>query len=122
MSRICIGCGIEIHPKRVEILPHTKTCVKCSTTEKKGGMIIQLGEGDHTCTEIMIMDREELNIIEDIQKSHKKLSSGNLKKEIIEEEQNEDDDLSSLRIVDNNTDEDDDSDEDEDTNTDENEL
>jgi len=108
MPKFCVSCNTEIHPKRVEILPNTKTCVNCSTIEKKGGMIVQLGEGDHTCTEIVILDRDELKRIEELQSSHKKLSSGNIKKEIIDEEDNtEDDDLSDLRIIDNDSDDED---------------
>jgi len=30
----CIKCTDEIHPKRLEILPETKTCVSCSSTSK----------------------------------------------------------------------------------------
>ena len=30
----CIKCTEEIHPKRLEILPDTKTCVNCSSTSK----------------------------------------------------------------------------------------
>ena len=30
----CRICGEEIHPKRLEILPGTKTCVSCSTTAR----------------------------------------------------------------------------------------
>ena len=56
---ICVACGEVIHPKRLEILPDTKKCVSCSTTGKKAGVTIMLGEGDHTYTETVIMDREE---------------------------------------------------------------
>ena len=30
----CIKCREEIHPKRLEILPETKTCVSCSDTSR----------------------------------------------------------------------------------------
>jgi hypothetical protein len=30
----CIKCTEEIHPKRLEILPDTKTCVSCSDTSR----------------------------------------------------------------------------------------
>jgi len=59
MSKICIACGEKIHPKRLEILPDTQKCVSCSTTGKKAGVTVMLGEGDHTYTETVIMDREE---------------------------------------------------------------
>jgi hypothetical protein len=86
MNKFCVGCGGEIHPKRVEILPYTKTCVGCSTTEKKGGMTVQLGEGDHTYNEIIIMDRDDLNKIEDLQNRHKKVIDGSHKAEMLNDE------------------------------------
>ena len=55
----CVACGEEIHPKRVEILPNAITCVSCSTTGKKAGVSVVLGEGDHTYNEIVIMEPEE---------------------------------------------------------------
>lgn len=56
MSKICIKCGSDIHPKRVEILPNTKTCVKCSDVQPKRGEVITKGTGDHTWTETIIFD------------------------------------------------------------------
>ena len=35
----CRSCGVEIHPMRIEILPNTKVCVKCSDVSKKAGTI-----------------------------------------------------------------------------------
>jgi hypothetical protein len=55
----CSACGEEIHPKRLEILPNAITCVSCSTTGKKAGVSVVLGEGDHTYNEIVIMEPEE---------------------------------------------------------------
>ena len=57
--RKCITCNEEIHPKRLEILPKATTCVSCSTTGKKAGVSVVLGEGDHTYNEIVIMEPEE---------------------------------------------------------------
>jgi len=34
-TKLCISCGEEIPLKRLEILPNTKTCVKCSVEDKK---------------------------------------------------------------------------------------
>ena len=31
----CVLCGDDIHPKRVAALPRTKTCVSCSSEDKK---------------------------------------------------------------------------------------
>lgn len=56
--KLCNSCGNEIHPKRLEILPNASQCVSCSTTEKKAGITIVGGEGDHTFNDVVIMDRE----------------------------------------------------------------
>lgn len=34
-TRICAGCRKAICKERVEALPHTETCAKCSTEAKK---------------------------------------------------------------------------------------
>ena len=68
----CTKCGKEIPPKRIEILPNTKTCVNCSTTGAYVGRPVQLGHGDHTCTELAIMtpeQAEELRRLEDDSKN-----------------------------------------------------
>jgi hypothetical protein len=56
--KVCVSCGEEIHPKRLEILPNTQQCVTCSTTGRKAGVTIVGGEGDHTFNDVIIMDRE----------------------------------------------------------------
>jgi hypothetical protein len=35
----CAVCQIDIPAERLEILPHTKTCVSCSTEEKRVGFM-----------------------------------------------------------------------------------
>lgn len=57
--RKCNICGDEIHPKRLEILPDARQCVSCSTTGKKAGVSVVMGEGDHTYNETIIMDHED---------------------------------------------------------------
>lgn len=52
----CVHCNNLIPPKRIEILPHTKTCVECSTTERVGGHTIISGK--NTYSEIQIVDQE----------------------------------------------------------------
>lgn len=59
MSKKCVSCGDDIHPKRLEILPKTKTCVSCSTTGRKRGVSMQFGEGDHSYNETIIMEEED---------------------------------------------------------------
>jgi len=56
---LCLGCGEVIHPKRLEIFPNVKRCVKCSTTGKKAAITVTKGEGDHTYNETIIMERDE---------------------------------------------------------------
>lgn len=57
--KLCISCGNEIHPKRLEILPNATKCVSCSTTNKKAGITVTKGKGDHTYNDIVIMDHED---------------------------------------------------------------
>ena len=64
MSKYCSKCGDEIHPKRVQILPGVTTCVSCSNTQPKRSITVQLGEGDHTYNELIIMDAEDYQKIE----------------------------------------------------------
>lgn len=55
----CKVCGDPINPKRLEILPQTKTCLKHSEVGKKVGVPVSLGQGDHTYTELNIMEAED---------------------------------------------------------------
>lgn len=57
--RKCIICEKEIHPKRLAILPNATKCVACSDTNKKAGVTVTKGKGDHTYNDIVIMDHEE---------------------------------------------------------------
>jgi len=84
----CLGCGESIHPKRIEILPNTKHCVSCSDVGRKRGVTVQRGEGDHSYTDVVIMEEKQFiqYIIKD--KSKKNLSKA--------EFQNFDEDKSTL--------------------------
>lgn len=82
----CIICEEEIHPKRLEIIPNTKTCAKHSTVEKHKCMTVQYGEGDHTYDDIVILKEEDAW---DIEQSEK-----NLRQIIEEEDQKESEDVS----------------------------
>ena len=55
----CLGCGEPIHPKRLEILPNTKHCVSCSDVGRKRGVTVQRGEGDHSYTDVVIMEEKQ---------------------------------------------------------------
>ena len=59
MTVECLGCGEPIHPKRLEILPNTKYCVSCSDVSRKRGVTIQRGEGDHSYTDVVIMEEKQ---------------------------------------------------------------
>ena len=72
----CIKCGNDIHPKRLEILPGTTTCVSCSTAGKKRGVNVQLGEGDHTYNEIVIMEEDQYKKYLELEQSHRKTLAG----------------------------------------------
>lgn len=68
--KLCKGCGEEIHPKRLEILPYTTTCVKCSTEAPKAGRIVTFGTGEEIHTEIEILDRETFRKIQRMENSY----------------------------------------------------
>lgn len=72
----CIKCGVKIPPKRLKILPNTKTCVKCSTTGAYVGRPVQYGKGDHTYVELDIMTPEQAKKLEKLiqQEKEKKTS------------------------------------------------
>jgi len=72
MSRKCIVCGVEIDPRRIAILPNTRTCTQHSTVEKKVAVTVQMGEGDHTWIETYAVDREDLRKIEEAEKNFRK--------------------------------------------------
>jgi hypothetical protein len=58
-KKYCKFCGEEIHPLRLEILPHTQTCVKCSNEKPKAGRIVTHGTGEEIYTEVEIISREQ---------------------------------------------------------------
>lgn len=76
MTKPCVKCGDDIHPKRLEILPGTTTCVNCSTAGRKRGINIQLGEGDHTYNEIVIMEEDQYKKYLELEQSHRKTLAG----------------------------------------------
>lgn len=59
MNKECLSCGEIINPKRLEILPHTKYCVNCSDSAPKKALTFQYGEGDHSYTDIVIVEENE---------------------------------------------------------------
>ena len=71
----CIKCGKEIPPKRLEIIPETKTCVNCSTESPKRGIPVMRGTGDHTWVDLDIMTQEQYERYEELNKKSTKLDN-----------------------------------------------
>jgi len=90
MIRYCVGCGEQIHPKRVEILPHTKTCVNCSETGRKRGISVQIGEGDHSYTDVVIMEEKDYTSYMNAENKMRKKYSGQSKAEVQDNDTNGD--------------------------------
>jgi len=84
MVKYCVGCREQIHPKRVEILPHTKTCVNCSTTGAKRGIPVLHGnvEKDDTWVDMVFMDPEQYEAYEQASGRMKKTSINSSKVEM----------------------------------------
>jgi hypothetical protein len=55
-SRNCNKCNQAINPLRLQILPNTNCCVKCSDVSKVAGHVIISGK--NTYSEIQIVDQE----------------------------------------------------------------
>jgi hypothetical protein len=84
-NRLCVYCKQEINPLRLKALPSAKTCVDCSTTGAKRGVPMMFGEKDHTWTDMIIMEPEDLNRYETVK---------NQKSRFDDEEEDDDDDMS----------------------------
>ena len=93
--RKCYVCGEEINPKRIEILPNTQTCTQHSTEEKKVAVVTQMGEGDHTWTEVFAVDREEFDRMEELKKNFHKTNSTTQEVDMVdfEKEDEEEDEI-----------------------------
>ena len=72
VTRHCIGCGEQIHPKRLEIMPTTTCCVACSTVQKKGAVTIMKGTGDHTWIETIHLEHDEFKKYMDVENKLRK--------------------------------------------------
>ena len=78
----CTHCQIEINPLRLKALPGTKTCVDCSTTGAKKGVVVTLGEKDYTCNEVIFLEDDQY---EKYLKSQKKARFDKIEEEDKEE-------------------------------------
>jgi len=61
MSKKFCHCGTEIPEGRLKALPKTTTCTSCSETGRKGAVTVQIGDGDHTYNDIVILEPEQVN-------------------------------------------------------------
>jgi hypothetical protein len=61
MSKKLCHCGTEIPEGRLKALPKTTTCTSCSETGRKGAITVQIGDGDHTYNDIVILEPEQVN-------------------------------------------------------------
>lgn len=59
INRLCIKCNNPIHPKRLELIPHTKTCVKCSDVNRVVGNQINFSEKEDVVSTLEIMSPEK---------------------------------------------------------------
>jgi hypothetical protein len=55
----CIHCKEEINPLRLKALPTAKTCVECSTTGPKKGIVATFGEKDHTWNDVVFLEDDQ---------------------------------------------------------------
>ena len=62
----CKKCNSPIPQKRLEILPHTKVCVNCSTESSKRGVPVMRGTGDHTWVDLEILTQEQFDEYNDM--------------------------------------------------------
>ena len=97
--RRCRVCNEEIPPKRIEILPHTQTCVNHSTVEKKVAVTVQMGEGDHTWTETFAVEREDYDRLEEMEKNLRNINSTAPKVNVdgFEEEDEEEEEIKDIK-------------------------
>ena len=87
----CIYCQQPINPLRLKALPGAKTCVECSTTGAKRGVIETFGEKDHTWNDIVFLEENEY---EKYLKSTKKAKFSKI------EEFEKDDDIKNINLLD----------------------
>lgn len=59
MTRNCKYCTKEIHPMRLDVLPNTKTCMKCSKEGKRAGRFTFKRSGEDIESTLTIHDQEE---------------------------------------------------------------
>jgi hypothetical protein len=97
----CKECGCEIPEARVKALPTATQCVKCSTTGKKAGITVTMGEGDHTYNEIIIMESEEFEKLQEIERKIYGIRKDDISYSNEELEEEVEDDLNDIDEIEN---------------------
>ena len=74
MTKLCVKCGNDIPAGRLEALPHTTTCVACSSVTAKAGRMVTYGVGEEIHTEIEVLERGAFEAITSLEltRGHKK--------------------------------------------------
>lgn len=70
LKKLCIHCGNEIHPMRLEVLPHTTSCRFCTKEVKKAGKFKFTREGEDVESILEFYDPEDFKKIQQIEKEH----------------------------------------------------
>lgn len=67
MKKDCIKCKNAIPLGRLEIMPNTRVCVKCSDVGVYKGISVTYGTGDHTYEETHIVTEKTFKNYKDSQ-------------------------------------------------------
>lgn len=99
-EKLCKVCRNPIHPLRVKVLPYTDVCTEHSTEKAKRGRNVSYGQGDHTYSELEILDEDTYKSVTEME-----LSRYSNKKVVINLSQDDEDAYLSDDIQDNGSDE-----------------
>jgi len=68
-ATLCSVCQIEIDPERLEVLPHTTTCVSCSTEPKRLAFMVY----DHkTAGYVQFVDPRNKEAVRQAQRAYRR--------------------------------------------------
>lgn len=68
--KACAFCGEAIHPLRLEALPNTTTCVKCSQEGRKAARITHKVDREDVETSLEFYSAEEYRKILELEKKY----------------------------------------------------
>lgn len=68
--KLCRSCGEEIHPMRLEILPKTNTCAKCSQEGKKAVRYSHKVDREDIETTLEVFTAEEYQKLVELEKHY----------------------------------------------------